>query len=132
MNSVFNELTFKRQPDIQYKSKEEIAAFQNERLQEQMAYVYAHSPYYRRVFDESHVSPEDIKTVADLQRLPVTTKTELQKFNNDFFCVPQSEIVDIVTTSGTTGDPVVVGLTKHDLDRLSYNEFLTFSAAELT
>ena len=132
MSSVFNQLTFKRQPDIQYKSKEEIAAFQNERLQEQMAYVYANSPYYKRVFDENHVSPEDIKTVDDLQRLPVTTKNELQKFNNDFFCVPQSEIVDIVTTSGTTGDPVVVGLTKHDLDRLSYNEFLTFSAAELT
>ena len=38
------------------------------------------------VFDESHVSPEDIKTVADLQRLPVTTKTELQKFNNALNC----------------------------------------------
>ena len=74
MSSVFNQLTFKRQPDIQYKSKEEIAAFQNERLQEQMAYVYANSPYYKRVFDENHVSPEDIKTVDDLQRLPVTTK----------------------------------------------------------
>ena len=86
MNSVFNQLTFKRQPDIQYKSREEIAAFQNERLQEQISYVYSHSPYYKRLFDESHVSPEDIKTVADLQRLPVTTKTELQKFNNDFFC----------------------------------------------
>ena len=60
MSSVFNQLTFKRQPDIQYKSKEEIAAFQNERLQEQMAYVYANSPYYKRVFADSGININDI------------------------------------------------------------------------
>ncbi|MCQ2200392.1 MAG: AMP-binding protein [Paludibacteraceae bacterium] len=131
-SSIYNQLTFKRQPEIQFKSKSEISEFQDARLREQIAYVAENSPYYSAMFKRLGVSPSDIKTVKDLERLPVTTKNDLLEHNDDFLCVPRSMVTDIVTTSGTTGVPVIVYLTKHDLDRLSYNEFLTFSAAGLT
>lgn len=123
---------FEKHTDIQFKSKAEIGAFQDERLQQTLAYVAQNSPYYKKVFADNHILAADIKTVADLQRIPVTTKADLQAHNKEFFCVPMEEITDIVTTSGTMGDPVIVGLTKNDLDRLAYNEYLTFSAAGLT
>ncbi|MCB9017416.1 MAG: AMP-binding protein [Paludibacteraceae bacterium] len=118
--------------EIQFKSAKEIADFQNALLRKQMMYMKEHSPYYKKLFKEKNIRFEDIQTVADLQKVPVTTKKELQEFNKDFFCVPMSDITDIVTTSGTLGDPVTVGLTKNDLDRLAYNESLTFSNAGLT
>lgn len=123
---------FEEHTEIQFKSKAEIEAFQNERLQKAIEYVSKNSPYYKRLFAENNINVADIKTVADLQKIPVTTKKELQEYNQDFYCVSKEEITDIVTTSGTMGDPVIVGLTKNDLDRLAYNEFLTFSAAGLT
>lgn len=118
--------------EIQFKSKKEIADFQDAKLREQIAYIRDHSPYYQNLFKKNGLKFDDIKTVADLQKVPVTTKKDLQEFNKDFFCVPMSEITDIVTTSGTLGDPVTIGLTKHDLERLAYNESLTFSNAGLT
>lgn len=121
-----------RHPEIHFQSAQEIAEFQNERLREQMTYIKEHSPYYQRIFKESGLSFDEIRTVEDLRRVPVTTKKELQEFNKEFFCVPMSEITDIVTTSGTLGDPVTVGLTKNDLDRLAYNERSTFINAGLT
>lgn len=84
------------------------------------------------MFAESGVDPRSIQTIEDLQRLPVTTKADLQKYNRDFFCVEPVKIIDYVTTSGTLGTPVTVGLTEGDLDRLSYNEFLSFSTAGCT
>lgn len=123
---------FEEHPEIQFKPKAEIEAFQNDRLRQTIEYVSKNSPYYKRLFAENNINAADIKTVADLQKIPVTTKKELQEYNQDFFCVPKEEITDIVTTSGTMGDPVIVGLTKNDLDRLAYNEYLTFSAAGLT
>lgn len=121
-----------RNPQIQYKSTQEIADYQNGRLREAIAYVAEKSPYYRRLFAENNIDPTQIQTVADLTKIPVTTKAELQRYNNDFLCVSEREVVDIVTTSGTTGDPVVVKLTENDLQRLAYNEWLSFSTAGCT
>lgn len=123
---------FEEHKEIQFKSLAEIEQFQNIQLQKQMQYIKKNSPYYQRVFAENNINFDDIKTVKDLQKLPVTTKQDLQLYNKDFFCVPMSEITDIVTTSGTLGDPVTIGLTKNDLDRLAYNESLTFDNAGLT
>ena len=67
----------------------------------------------------------------DLARLPVTSKEDLQNNNDDFFCVPKSKIIDFVTTSGTLGEPVTVGLTDKDLDRLAYNEAISFACADV-
>lgn len=115
--------------DIEYQSVEAIKAFQEERLREQLNYLNAHSPYYRRVFEEQHIDISQIRTLEDLTRLPFTTKQDLQQNNDAFFCVPKEEIIDYVTTSGTMGDPVTFGCTEGDLQRLAYNEHKSFACA---
>ncbi|MCD7794475.1 MAG: phenylacetate--CoA ligase family protein, partial [Alistipes sp.] len=121
-----------RNPEIQFASADAIAAFQQERLREEIAYLYENSPYYRRRFDHCGARPGDIRTQEDLRQLPVTTKTDLQLHPQDFVCVPRSRIVDYVTTSGTLGDPVTFALTEEDLDRLAYNEAESFTTAGCT
>ncbi len=121
-----------KQTGIQYQSEKEIEQLQNELLQKQMQYLKENSTYYQNLFAGHNIRFEDIRTKEDLCKIPVTTKKELQAYNDDFFCVPQEEIIDIVTTSGTLGDPVTIGLTRKDLDRLAYNEYLTFTNAGLT
>ena len=121
-----------RNAEIQFKSPEEIREFQEQRLREEVKYIYANSPYYREMFDSLGLKPADIQSVGDLKKLPVTTKKDLQLRGKDFICVPQEEIIDYVTTSGTLGDPVTFALTDADLDRLAYNEFLSFTTAGVT
>lgn len=117
--------------DIEYKSISEIEAFQNERLQEAIAYLQAHSPFYQRMFKEYGINTSDIKTVNDLQKIPFTEKKDLQLHNIEFLCVAPEKIVDYITTSGTLGDPVTFGCTDSDLERLAYNEMKSFSCAGL-
>lgn len=121
-----------KDPDIQFRPAEEIRAFQEARLAETVAYINANSPFYRRMFAEAGIDPVGITSLDDLARLPVTTKTDLQKYGNDFLCVPRSRVIDYVTTSGTLGNPVTFMLTDEDLDRLAYNEALSFSTAGCT
>ncbi|MBO7454805.1 MAG: phenylacetate--CoA ligase family protein, partial [Paludibacteraceae bacterium] len=103
--------------DIEFESIERIRAYQEELLRKQIAYLAAHSPYYRRMFAEHAIDPESIRTIADLQRLPFTEKADLQRYNDDFLCVPREDIIDYITTSGTLGDPVLFGCTEADLQR---------------
>jgi len=119
-------------PEIELKSPEEIKQFQEEKLQELMAYLAEKSPYYRKVFSENNIVATDIKLLEDLEKVPVTTKDDLYKFNDDFLCVDSSELIDYVTTSGTTGKPVFFGLSDKDLDRLAYNEAISFACSKIT
>ncbi len=121
-----------RQPHLQYRSAEEIQAFQQQKLRETIAYVAQHSRFYQRLFAQHNIDPSSIQTLDDLRRIPPTTKLDLQQYNDDFFCVSKRDIIDYVTTSGTLGRPVTVGLTRGDLDRLSYNEYLSFTTAGCT
>ncbi len=118
-----------RNENIQFKSQEEIKAFQEERLREEVKYLYENSRFYREMFDNAAVLPDDIKCIEDLKRLPVTTKKDLQLRGEDFICVSKDKIIDYVTTSGTLGDPVTFALTDSDMDRLAYNEYLSFTTA---
>lgn len=119
-------------PEIQYRTREEIKLFQEERLREALGYLDANSRFYREMFRVNSIDVSRIRTLEDLHRIPVTTKTDLQLRNKDFICVPQEQIIDYVTTSGTLGDPVTFILTDGDLDRLSYNEYLSFNTAGCT
>ena len=119
----------KRILEIEQKSLEEIKTFQEERLREVIAYVSENSPFYKRVFQENGITVESIQTLEDLQIIPVTTKADLSENNADFICVPRNEIIDYITTSGTLGDPVTFALTDKDLDRLAYNECISFETA---
>lgn len=115
--------------DIEYASAQEITRYQEDLLRKQIAYLAAHSPYYKRMFARTSIAPESIQTIADLQRLPFTEKKDLQLYNEDFLCVPKQDIIDYITTSGTLGEPVTFGCTEHDLQRLAYNEHKSFACA---
>lgn len=119
-----------RNQQLHYCTREEIKAFQEERLRETIAYVYEHSAFYREMFDKAGIKPSEIQTLEDLRKLPLTSKNDLQTRNNDFICVEPSQIIDYVTTSGTLGEPVVFALTEADLDRLAYNEDSSFTMAD--
>src|SRR5690554_1039611 len=119
-------------PEIETKSREEIKSFQEEMLRKQLQYVAKYSPYYMRIFEENNLDISTISTLNDLTQLPVTTKDDLQQYNDDFFCVSSTKIIDYASTSGTTGNPVNFGITDADLDRLAYNEAISFACAGIT
>ena len=119
-------------PLIEKDSLEQIKNFQEQKLTELLHYISQHSPFYKRLFAGQNIDISKIKTLEDLQYLPVTTKEDLQEYNDDFLCVPQNKIIDYASTSGTLGDPVTFGLTDSDLDRLAYNEAISFACAGIT
>lgn len=119
-------------PEIEKASLPEIKTFQEEKLRELFEYLNTNSPYYRRLFRKHKISSDAVSTLENLRRIPTTSKEDLQKYNDDFLCVPKKKIVDFVTTSGTLGEPVTVGLTDADLDRLAYNEAISFACAGVT
>ena len=116
-------------PEIERQDPKKIQQFQEEKFQELLQYLSTHSPYYQRIFKEYHIDIKEIKTLEDLQKLPTTTKNDLQCYNDDFLCVPKTAIIDYASTSGTLGRPVTFGLTDKDLDRLAYNEAISLSCA---
>ena len=98
-------------------SRAEMEKLQLERLQETVARVYAKVPYYRAKMDEMGVKPQDIQSLADLQKLPFTTKQDMRDtYPFGLFAVSQDELVRIHASSGTTGKPTVVGYTRGDLE----------------
>jgi len=119
-------------PEIEKRSKSEIKKFQEKELKSLLKYLNTNSPFYQKWFKKHKINLSEIKILEDLVKIPVTTKDELQKYNNDFFCVNTSKIVDYVTTSGTTGKPVFFGLTDKDLDRLAYNEAISFACSNVS
>lgn len=114
---------------IQFASKEEIKRFQEIKLKESLSYLYKYSTFYKHLFFENNIDINKIQTIEDLAALPVTTKDDLQNYAEDFICVSKNRIIDYVTTSGTLGNPITFALTSNDLDRLSYNEYLSFTTA---
>lgn len=92
---------------------------------ETFRHVAAHSPYYRELF-------RGAKEVPLLDSVPTVDKRVVSERNLDFLCVPRERVVEIVTTSGTTGQPLLWMLTDSDLRRLGTNEKLSFECAGLT
>lgn len=116
-------------PPIEKSSIQEIKKFQEVKLRELLTYLETHSPFYQKLFKENNINIADIQSVEDLQKIPTTTKNDIQQNNDDFFCIPSNQIVDYSTTSGTLGDPVTFGLSDNDLERLAYNEAISFACA---
>ena len=116
-------------PLIEKSSIQDIKKFQEEKLQELLRYLDANSPFYQKLFKENNIQISDIQTLEDLQKIPTTSKNDIQQNNDDFFCVPMTEIVDFSTTSGTLGDPVTFGLSENDMERIAYNEAVSLSCA---
>ncbi|MDD3220669.1 MAG: phenylacetate--CoA ligase [Lachnospiraceae bacterium] len=98
-------------------SRAQIEELQLERLKETLKRVYEKVPAYRKKMEEVHLKPEDVKTLADLQKLPFTTKQDMRdNYPFGMFAVPKKELVRIHASSGTTGKPTVVGYTRKDLE----------------
>lgn len=98
-------------------SRDELEALQLTRLQHTVAYAYDKVPLYKRKFDETGVHPSDLRELSDLAKFPYTTKEDLrQEYPFGMFAVPQSEVVRIHASSGTTGRPTVVGYTRNDIN----------------
>jgi len=116
-------------PNIEIAPLSEIKSFQEKKLRELLVYLNKKSPYYKNLFKTKNIAIDSIQTLEDLAALPLTTKEDLQQNNDDFLCVPKHDIIDYVTTSGTLGDPVTFALTDNDLERLAYNEAISFACA---
>ena len=97
-------------------SADELAALQLDRMRWSLRHAYDNVPHYRRAFDEKGVSPDDLRELADLRLFPFTTKADLREnYPFGMFAVPQSDVRRVHASSGTTGQPTVVGYTERDI-----------------
>jgi len=115
--------------DIEFSYPDIIKKFQEKLLRSELIKLSEHSKYYQRLFRDHDIDISKIQTLEDLQKIPFTDKQDLHKYNDDFICCDKARIVDYVTTSGTTGEPVVFGLSEKDLQRLALNEKKSFACA---
>ncbi|TEA77376.1 phenylacetate--CoA ligase PaaK [Allopusillimonas ginsengisoli] len=102
---------------IEHASLDELQNLQLERLKWSLKHAYDNVPHYHKAFDAAGVHPDDLKTLSDLSRFPMTTKQDLREnYPFDMFAVPRDQIARIHASSGTTGRPTVVGYTLKDID----------------
>jgi phenylacetate-CoA ligase len=100
--------------------REELDRLKLDRLKKTVNHVYQNVPFYRTRMQQAGVQPGDIRSLADLTLLPFTTKQDLREtYPFGLFAVPQSEIVRVHASSGTTGKPIVVGYTQGDINTWS-------------
>lgn len=93
-----------------------MSALQGKRLHKIVEYVYHNVPFYRNKLQEMDIRPDDIQTIEDIKKLPFTTKQDLRdNYPFQLQAAPQSEIIRIHASSGTTGNPTIVGYTRKDI-----------------
>ena len=104
------------QPELECAPRETLRALQEQKLLRQVRRVWDHVPYYRRKMEAQGVTPEDIRTLSDIRKLPFLTKADLRDSYPDGLCaVPRRDCVRIHSTSGTTGKRVIAYYTEADL-----------------
>ena len=102
---------------IEIASRDEIEALQLERLKWSLRHAYENVPFYKTSFDDAGVHPDDLKSLSDLTKFPFTVKQDLRaNYPFGMFAVPREQVARIHASSGTTGQPTVVGYTQNDLD----------------
>jgi len=101
---------------IETASRDEIEALQLRRLTWSLSHAYDNVPHYRQAFDAAGVTPGDLESLADLRHFPFTTKADLRaNYPFGMFAVPQPQVRRVHASSGTTGQPTVVGYTEQDI-----------------
>ncbi len=114
-------------------SRDELANLQSARLKKLVDYVYHNVEFYRKKMQNLGVLPGDIKSIEDIDKLPFTTKDDLRdNYPFGLFAVPQSELVRVHASSGTTGKATVVGYTRRDIDIWSECVARCFAMAGVT
>ncbi len=102
---------------IEIASRDEISALQLERMKWSLRHAYDNVPFYRQSFEKAGVHPDDLKTLSDLSKFPFTVKQDLRdNYPFGMFAVPREQVARIHASSGTTGQPTVVGYTANDLN----------------
>ncbi len=102
---------------VECASREQVRALQLEKLKTQVAWAYERVPWYRARMDELGVTASDIQTLDDVRKLPFTDKAVLRDtFPYGLFAVPLDQVIELHSSSGTTGKPIVVGYNNHDMD----------------
>jgi phenylacetate-CoA ligase len=102
---------------VERASRDELSALQLERLRKSLVHSYEHCTHYRSKFDNAGVHPADLRSLEDLAKFPFTTKEDLRStYPFGMFAVPRDKVVRIHASSGTTGQPTVVGYTKRDIE----------------
>jgi phenylacetate-CoA ligase len=97
--------------------REALEALQLKRLRSTLERVYAASPFYKKKLDHKGIKPSSIRSLKDLSLLPFTTKADVRdNYPFGLFCVPLEQVVRMHASSGTTGKPMVVGYTRHDIE----------------
>jgi phenylacetate-CoA ligase len=114
-------------PDIYARPSSEITRIQEDLLRETISRAARTSPFYRQRFSKGEADAAGIRTLADLPRLPLTSKEDIQERNQEFWAAPREQLTEIVATTGTTGEPVYVAMTSQDLERLGESERRGFS-----
>jgi len=117
-------------PDIELQSTAAIRQFQEKEVLHLIGYLRQFSPFYKEWFATHGITSTTVNSLSDLTKIPPVTKEELQQRNWDFLCVDRNKIAEYTTTSGTLGKPVIIPLTANDLNRLSYNEYISFCCAD--
>ena len=103
-------------PNKECMSRDEMSAVQGKRLHKIVEYVYHNVPFYRHKLQEMDITPDDIQTIDDIRKLPFTTKKDLRdNYPFGLQAAPQSQIIRIHASSGTTGNPTIVGYTRKDI-----------------
>ncbi|MEC5146736.1 AMP-binding protein [Chitinophaga sp. 212800010-3] len=117
-------------PDIELQPKTAIRAYQEKEVMRLLGYLREFSPFYRSWFKKHGIDADKVRSLDEFSLIPPVTKEELQEHNWEFLCVDKSKIAEYTTTSGTLGRPVIIALTEKDLQRLSYNEYISFCCAD--
>ncbi len=108
------------QEDKECMKRDELEQLQLERLQSTLYRVGTHVPFYRQKFNEMKLDYEGFHSLADIRKLPFTTKQDLRdSYPYGLFAVPLREVVRVHSSSGTTGQATVVGYTKNDIKNWS-------------
>jgi len=101
---------------IEIASRDEIEALQLTRMQKSLAHAYDNVAHYKTAFDTHGVHPNDLKSLSDLANFPFTVKQDLRdNYPFGMFAVPQEQVNRVHASSGTTGQPTVIGYTANDL-----------------
>lgn len=103
-------------------SRDKIAAVQLENLKKTLWHCYNNNSFYKKRIDEAGLNPDKLKDLRDIEKLPFTSKDELREnYPFGLFCTPLSEVIRVHASSGTTGNPTVVGYTREDLEMWADN-----------
>lgn len=122
---------FKTNRKLSFSSHEKIKEFQLNQLKDHVRYCFENSPFYKSRFSSAVLNIDQL-TFDRYSSLPLTSKSDLETRNDEFYAVPPEDIVDIVLSSGTTGLPTRIMYTESDLQRLAYNEEVSLMGCGIT